>query len=127
MSDRPLRVVVAPDSFGGALDSVGVADAIAAGWASARGRPTSSTWRPMADGGEGTLAALCAALGERAERRSTPTVDALGRPVDADWLLIDGGEAAFVEMATASGLARLAVGGADAGQRAASPPRRGTG
>ena len=27
----------------------------------------------------------------------------------ADWLLIDGGEAAFVEMATASGLARLAV------------------
>ena len=46
----------------------------------------------------------------RAERRTRrPRVDALGRPVDADWLLIDGGEAAFVEMATASGLARLAV------------------
>ncbi len=63
----------------------------------------------MADGGEGTLEALSVALGDRAERRSVATVDALGRPVSADWLLIDGGEAAFVEMATASGLARLAV------------------
>ncbi|TME30154.1 MAG: glycerate kinase, partial [Chloroflexi bacterium] len=34
---RPLRVVVAPDSFGGALDSVGVAAAIVNGWQRARG------------------------------------------------------------------------------------------
>lgn len=107
MSDRPLRVVVAPDSFGGALASPGVADAIAAGWA--RARPSDVLdLAPMADGGEGTLEALSVALGDRAERRSVSTVDALGRPVSADWLLIDG-EAAFVEMATASGLARLAV------------------
>ncbi|HKO33603.1 MAG TPA: glycerate kinase [Candidatus Limnocylindria bacterium] len=108
MSDRPLRVVVAPDSFGGALASPGVADAIAAGWT--RARPSDILdLAPMADGGEGTLEALSVALGDRAERRSVPTVDALGRPVSADWLLIDDGEAAFVEMATASGLARLAV------------------
>ena len=108
MSDRPLRVVVAPDSFGGALASPGVADAIAAGWA--RARPADMLdLAPMADGGEGTLEALSVALGDRAERRTITTVDALGRPVDADWLLIDEGEAAFVEMATASGLARLAV------------------
>ena len=108
MSDRPLRVVVAPDSFGGALASPGVADAIAAG--RTRARPSDVLdLAPMADGGEGTLEALSVALGERAERRSVATVDALGRPVSADWLLIDGGDSAFVEMATASGLARLAV------------------
>jgi glycerate kinase len=108
VTDRPLRVVVAPDSFGGALASPGVAAAIAAGWS--RARPTDVLdLAPMADGGEGTLEALCVALGDRAERRSLATVDALGRPVRAEWLLIDGGEAAFIEMATASGLAHLSV------------------
>jgi glycerate kinase len=106
MMTRPIRVVIAPDSFGGALDSVGVTDAIAAGWA--RTRPDDELIRaPMADGGEGTLAALAAALGERADRRTLATVDALGRPVEADWLLLEDGDA-FVEMAAASGLARLA-------------------
>ena len=33
---RALRVVIAPDSFGGALDSVAVAAAIASGWAGVR-------------------------------------------------------------------------------------------
>ena len=104
---RALTIVVAPDSFGGALDSVGVAAAIATGWSSAR--PQDAVIRkPMADGGEGTLAAVADALGDAAERRSTTTTDALGRPIDADWLLLDGGRGAFVEMAAASGLARLA-------------------
>jgi glycerate kinase len=108
VTDRPLRLVIAPDSFGGALASPGVADAIAAGWTRARAGDTLDL-APMADGGEGTLEALWVALGERAERRSAATVDALGRPVSADWLLMDGGGAAFIEMATASGLARMAV------------------
>jgi glycerate kinase len=102
-----LRVLIAPDSFGGALDSVHVADAIADGWSSAR--PGDEIMRrPMADGGEGTLAALAAALGDRAERRQASTVDPLGRPISADWLALDGGRGAFVEMAAASGLTRLA-------------------
>jgi glycerate kinase len=105
MTSRPLRIVIAPDSFGGALDSVGVADAIAAGWA--RARPGDSIVRaPMADGGEGTLLAIAAALGPRAERRTVATVDALGRPIEAEWLLIDGQDA-FVELAAASGLSHL--------------------
>ena len=105
---RPLNVVIAPDSFGGALGSTGVADAIAAGWL--RARPDDTVRRaPMADGGEGTLDALSIALGDRAERRTLATVDALGRPVEADWLLLDNGDA-FIEMAAASGLARLAPG-----------------
>jgi glycerate kinase len=104
---QSLRVLVAPDSFGGALDSVGVARAIAAGWSEVRGDDDLAL-RPMADGGEGTLAALAAALGEAAEVRSVEVSDPLGRPVTARFLLLDGGAAAFVEMAEASGLARLA-------------------
>ena len=106
MADRTLRVLVAPDSFGGALDSVGVAAAIARGWSNVR-RDDEVVRRPMADGGEGTLAALADALGDAAERRTLATTDALGRPIDADWLLLDDGRGAFVEMAAASGLARL--------------------
>jgi len=105
-SRRPLTVVIAPDSFGGARDSVAVAAAIGAGWS--RVRPNDRLMRrPMADGGEGTLAAIADALGERAERRTVETTDALGRPVTADWLLLDEGRGAFIEMAAVSGLARL--------------------
>jgi glycerate kinase len=106
MADRSLRVLVAPDSFGGALDSVAVAAAIARGWSNVR-RDDEVVRRPMADGGEGTLAALDDALGDEAERRTVATTDPLGRPIDADWLLLDEGRAAFIEMAAASGLARL--------------------
>ena len=104
---RPLRVVVAPDSFGGALDSVAVAAAIADGWSSVRPDDEVAR-RPMADGGEGTLAAVADAVGDAAERRAVETTDALGRPITAEWLLLAGGRGAFVEMAAASGLARLA-------------------
>ena len=106
MSDT-LTVLVAPDSYGGALDSVGVARAMAAGWT--RVRPMDEILsRPMADGGEGTLAAVREALGERAETRIVATSDALGRPIEAAWLLVDEGRGAFVEMAAASGLAHIA-------------------
>ncbi len=102
-------MLIAPDSFGGSLDSVGAAEAIATGWLRVRSGDE-LVRRPMADGGEGTLAAVAAALGDGVERRTLATTDALGRPVDADWLLLDGGRGAFVEMAAASGLARLALG-----------------
>jgi glycerate kinase len=104
-----MRVVVAPDSFGGALDSVAVAAAIATGWRLAR-PDDAVVMAPMADGGEGTLAAVAAALGERAVRRSAMVHDPLGRTVRADWLLLDQGRTAFIEMAAASGLALLAEG-----------------
>lgn len=102
----PLRVLVAPDSFGGALDSVAVARAIVAGWL--RARPDDEVVQaPMADGGEGTLAAVATALGDRAVQRSVAAHDALGRPISADYLLLEGGRVAFIEMAAASGLAGL--------------------
>jgi glycerate kinase len=107
MTQRRLSVVVAPDSFGGALSSLAAAEAIRDGWA--RVRPDDEiALRPMADGGEGTLAAIRAALGEAVDEREVQTTDALGRPVTASYLLLDGGVSAFVELAAASGLAHLA-------------------
>ena len=98
-----LVVLVAPDSFGGALSSVAAAAAISRGWSSAR-REDEVIRKPMADGGEGTLEAIVAALPEEAERRVTPVSGPLGAPIEAPWLLLDGGRTAFVEMAAASGL-----------------------
>jgi glycerate kinase len=109
VSGRSLRILIAPDSFGGALDSVGVTAAIAEGWASVRPGDEIER-RPMADGGEGTLAAVAMALEDDAERRAVETTDPLGRPIAAEYLVLGGGAAAFVEMAAASGLARLAPG-----------------
>jgi glycerate kinase len=59
---------------------------------------------PLADGGEGTLDALVAALG--GSRRRAAVTGPLGEPVDAEWALLPGG-VAVVEMARASGLALL--------------------
>jgi glycerate kinase len=103
---KRLRVVFAPDSFKGSLSSVEVARALATGWA--RARPDDAlTLAPLADGGEGTLAAIETAGGWR--RRSEPVVDPIRRPIQASWLLSDDGTRAVVEMAAASGLSRLAA------------------
>jgi glycerate kinase len=100
-----LRVLIAPDSFKGSLTSVEVAEALATGWRLVR--PTDALeLTPLADGGEGTLAAIEAAGGW--ERRSARVRDPLGRRIDAPWLWSIDGATAVVEMAAASGLSRLA-------------------
>lgn len=60
---------------------------------------------PMADGGDGTVAALVAACG--GELRHARVCDPLGRPVDAAYAMLPGGHA-VIEMAAASGLPLLA-------------------
>lgn len=62
---------------------------------------------PMADGGEGTAAALVDACG--GELRWACVSDPLGRPVEAAYALLPGGRA-VVEMAAASGLPLLSPG-----------------
>jgi glycerate 2-kinase len=104
--DRGLCVVIAPDSFKGSLTSVEVANALAAGWLAVRPGDRVRL-APLADGGEGTLAALEAAGGW--QRRLAAARDPLGRMVSAAWLVRDDGAAACVEMAAASGLSRVAV------------------
>ena len=110
-TNRPLRVLVAPDSFKGSLTSVQVARALADGWHLARPDDTIRL-APLADGGEGTLVAIEAAGGWR--WREADALDPLGRPIRASWLARDDGGAAVVEMAAASGLSRVDPGERDA-------------
>jgi glycerate 2-kinase len=108
--DRPLTVLVAPDSFKGSLTSVEVARALADGWL--RARPGDSMrLAPLADGGEGTLVAIEAAGGWAC--RTAAAHDPLGREIEACWLVSADGTRAVVELAAASGLSRLAAGEQD--------------
>jgi glycerate kinase len=98
-------VLIAPDSFKGSLTSVEVARAVAVGWH--RARPDDEVClAPLADGGEGTLVAVEAAGGWL--WREADARDPLGRPIRARWLAREDGGGAVIEMATASGLSRLA-------------------
>ena len=99
-----LTVVFAPDSFKGSLSSVEVALALSRGWA--RARPDDALLlAPLADGGEGTLAAVAAAGGWT--WHETKAHDPLGRSIIARWLRSEGGADGVVELAEASGLSRL--------------------
>jgi len=97
-----MRLVVAPDKFRGSARADEVVDA-AARAATARG--WTSVGQPMADGGEGTLAALGGA------NRTRTVTGPLGDPVEAAWRL--NGETAVIEMAEASGLALVPEGDND--------------
>lgn len=102
-----MRILVAPDKFGGTLTAEQAARAIAAGWR--RTRPADEVdLAPMADGGDGTLDRLVAALG--GELRRARVTGPLGDPVEAEFGLVEGpeGPTAVVEMARASGLRLLA-------------------
>ena len=104
-------ILIAPDSFKGSLTSVQVAQALADGWR--RARPDDEVVMcPLADGGEGTLAAIEAAGGWTS--RTARVHDPLRRLIDARWLLSSDGSRAVVEMAEASGLSRVAAADRDA-------------
>jgi glycerate kinase len=105
-------VLVAPDKFRGTLTASQAAAAMAAGWR--RARPGDEPEEvPMADGGEGTLDALLAALG--GERHRVRVTGPLGDPVEAEYGVArgPGGRVAVVEMARASGLALVPEGRRD--------------
>jgi glycerate kinase len=93
-----VRIVIAPDSFKGTLAAAQAAEAIARGLA--RVLPAAEVVvRPVADGGEGTVAAaLRAGYLPRGARVSGPD----GRPVQAT-VAVDGGTA-VVELASAAGI-----------------------
>jgi glycerate kinase len=97
------RALVAPDSFKGTFSAPEVADAIAHGLE--RGGIAADRC-PVADGGEGTMGVLLAALGGETVRVASR--DPLRRPITAEFALLDGGARALVETAAASGLALVA-------------------
>jgi glycerate kinase len=98
-----VRVLVAPDKFKGTLSAQQAAEAIAGGWE--RGDPAAQVEAvPMADGGEGTLDTLVAALG--GNRFTEQVSGPLGDPVRAEFAVVpaNGSGLGVVEMARASGL-----------------------
>lgn len=111
MTLRPPRLVLASDKFKGSLTAAQVADAIEAGvrrrWLAlaATGRVSGEVEivrSPVADGGDGTLAAAVAAGFTRVPLVVTGP---LGDPVSTAWA--QSGSRAVVELAECSGLLRL--------------------
>jgi glycerate kinase len=100
-----MKVVFAPDSFKGSLGSVEVAQALAHGWRSVR-RDDLLLLLPQADGGEGTLDVIAAALPDLQWHITENATGPDGRPVRARWLM-DTNHHAFVELAQSSGIAHM--------------------
>ncbi len=94
-----VRVLVAPDKFKGSLTAADVAAAIARGLAT---RGLDAELCPVADGGDGTVAAAVAA---GFTRRPCVATGPTGRPVETAWAR--SGETAVVELADVCGLERL--------------------
>jgi glycerate kinase len=94
-----LRIVVAPDRYGGSLSAPAVAAAIADGWR--RTRPDDEVVEvPLSDGGEGLLEVVARPDDESVE---VEVAGPLGHPVTARWLRRRDGSA-VVESALACGL-----------------------
>jgi glycerate kinase len=94
------HVLVAPDKFKGSLTAAEVADAVAAGIRSVVDVPVRVL--PVADGGDGTVAAAVAAGFSRVD---VPARGPTGQRLTASFAL--SGTTAVVELAEASGLQRL--------------------
>lgn len=97
-----VKVVVAPDGFGGTLSARAAAEAIAEGWSAARPGDELRVV-PLSDGGEGLLDAIATADDTWV---TTEVVGPHGHPVQAALLLRADGTA-VVESARACGLSLL--------------------
>ncbi len=97
-----MKIVIAPDSFKESLSAPEAAAAIEAGFREIFPQADYITL-PLADGGEGTVAALVAATGGAIV--PVTVTGPLGEPVQAFYGLSGDGRTAVVEMAAASGLA----------------------
>jgi glycerate 2-kinase len=98
------RVVVAPDKFKGSLSAADVAARVAAGLARA-GFGGEVVPVPVADGGDGTVAAAVSAGYRRVD---VEVAGPVGQPVIASFALLDG--TAVIEAAQACGLTLLPPG-----------------
>ena len=102
-----MRILIAPDKFKSSLSALAAAEAIARGFR-AVWPDAAMDLAPIADGGEGFAEALAAALG--AEWVNVPSVDAIGRPIEARYAWLAPKKLAVIEMSEASGLWRIAPG-----------------
>ena len=94
------RIIIAPDKFKASMSAAVAAAMIAEGLRVAL--PDAELIQlPLSDGGEGLVESLA---GKEGKLVSTMVSDPLGKPVEATWALINGGQTAVIEMASASGL-----------------------
>lgn len=105
-----MRILLAPDSFKEAASAEAIAQAMARGVM--YGNPQAECrLLPLSDGGEGLTQALVHATG--GTLRDVETVDAIGRPITAQYGFLGNNHAsctlrtAVVELASASGLERV--------------------
>ncbi|KZM38758.1 glycerate kinase [Marinomonas sp. SBI22] len=100
-----MKILIAPDSFKESLSAEQVAKAIEQGF---RQHFAEADYHhvPIADGGEGTLAALVSS--NQGEIKTSLVEGPLGDLTKAKWGLINQGDVAVIELAEASGLALVA-------------------
>ena len=99
-----LRIVIAPQAFKHSIGARAAALAMERGIRSAM--PDAETVLiPVADGGDGTLAALIDTTGGQFHHATV--TGPLGDPVAAQWGVMGDGQTAVIEMALASGLALI--------------------
>ena len=105
-----MRILLAPDSFKEAASAEAIAQAMARGIK--RGNPQAECrLMPLSDGGEGLTQALVHATA--GTLHNVETVDAIGRPITAQFGFLGNNRAscilhtAVVELASASGLERV--------------------
>jgi glycerate kinase len=103
MTGSALRVLIAPDCYGDSLTAVAAAEAIAAGWGSARPDDTLVS-APQSDGGPGFVGVLASRLGGL---RTATVSGPLAVDVTAEWVFDAASATAYVECAQACGLALL--------------------
>jgi glycerate kinase len=99
-----MRILIAPDKFKGSLSAREVAENIAKGL---RGvlRDAEIDILPMADGGEGTAAVICNALGGSWVKCKAR--DPFGREIDARYAWIADRKLAVMEMSEVAGMRRV--------------------
>lgn len=102
VSTTSMKILIAPDKFKGSLPAQAVAAAIAKGIQETYPQ-AECVLHPLADGGDGSLAILEKVL--KLKRVVVGSCDPLDRPISAHYLRNE--EAAFIELATASGLVCL--------------------
>ena len=100
----PIRIVIAPQAFKQSVAARAAAVAIQRGVLQAVG-DAETVLIPVADGGDGTLAALIDTTA--GQYFTTPVTGPVGDDITAQWGVMGDGQTAVIEMALASGLALI--------------------
>jgi glycerate 2-kinase len=100
-----VRILIAPDKFKGSLSARDVAENIASGLQEVL-PDAKIDILPLADGGEGTVEVICAAIG--GSWVHCPAHDPLGREIDARYAWSDRRKLVAMEMSEAAGMWRVA-------------------